>query len=150
MNQTKLVNSLIDDEEVRLFPYDDATGKTIAQGDKLVGKLTIGAGRNLTDVGITREEAIVMLTANIAGAVKDLDRNLPWWRQMAEARQNVLANMCFNLGISRLLGFKNTLAYMQAGRYDAAAAGMLDSLWAKQVKGRSDRLAAMMRTGEFP
>lgn len=149
MNQTLLANELIGDEEVRLLPYDDATGKPFKQGDTLVGKLSIGIGRNLTDIGITREEAVVLMASNIAGVVRDLDRNLPWWRQMNDARQNVLANMCFNLGINRLLGFKNTLAMMQAGRYDAAAAGMLDSLWAKQVHERAVRLARRMSTGEF-
>lgn len=149
MNQTALANELIGDEDVRLFPYDDATGKPFKQGDTLKGKLTIGGGRNLTDVGITREESMVLMATNIAGTVRDLDRNLPWWRQMNDARQNVLANMCFNMGINKLLTFKNTLAMMQAGRYDAAAAGMLDSLWANQVHDRAKRLAARMRTGEF-
>ena len=117
--------------------------------DTSKGKLTIGCGRNLTDVGITREETMVLMATNIAGTVRDLDRNLPWWRQMNDARQNVLANMCFNMGINKLLTFKNTLAMMQAGRFDAAAAGMLDSLWAGQVHDRAKRLAARMRTGEF-
>jgi hypothetical protein len=41
--------------------------------------------------------------------------------------------MCFNLDIDRLKGFVNALALMKVGRYDAAAAEMLDSKWAKQV-----------------
>lgn len=149
MNQTMLANELIGDEQMRLFAYDDATGKPFKQGDTLVGKLSIGCGRNLTDVGITREEAMVLMAANIAGTVVDLDRTLPWWRQLSDARQNVLANMCFNMGINRLLGFKKMLTFAQAGRFDASAAEMLDSKWAGQVHGRALRLAARMRTGEF-
>lgn len=115
-----------------------------------VGKVTGGVGRNLSDRSFSEDEIDLMLANDIAGVERDLDHALPWWRQMTEARQVVLANMCFNLGIARLLGFKNTLLYMQAGRYDAAAAGMLDSVWAKQVGARAVRLAAIMRTGEFP
>ena len=59
----------------------------------------------------------------------------------------MLADMCFNLGINRLLGFKNTLAAIKAGDYEAAADGMLASMWAKQVGKRAHRLIKMMREG---
>lgn len=113
-----------------------------------VGKLTIGIGRNLTDRGITEEEIVFLFGTDVALVEKDLDRNLKWWRDMSEVRQRVLADMCFNLGITKLLTFKNTLEAMRTGRYNDAASGMLNSLWAKQVKGRAVRLANMMRTGE--
>lgn len=114
-----------------------------------VGKITVGVGRNLSDRALSPAVIDLMLSEDIADVEADLDRRLPWWRSMCDARQNVLANMCFNLGIDRLLGFKNTLAMMQAGRYDAAALGMLDSQWARQVGARSVRLAAVMRKGEL-
>lgn len=114
-----------------------------------VGKITAGIGRNLSDRDLSDAVIDLMLSEDIAGVEADLDRRLPWWRGMCDARQNVLANMCFNLGIDRLLGFKNTLAMMQAGRYDAAALGMLDSQWARQVGDRAFRLATVMRKGEF-
>jgi lysozyme len=55
--------------------------------------------------------------------------------------------MCFQLGMSKLGGFKNTLAAMRQGRYDEAADGMLNSAWASQTPNRAQRLAQMMRTG---
>jgi lysozyme len=113
-----------------------------------VGKITGGVGRNLTDRGFSEDEIDLMLANDIRDVEVQLDKHLPWWREMNDVRQNVLANMCF-MGIGKLLGFKNTLAFMQAKRYDAAALGMLDSLWAKQVGQRAVRLATMMRTGEF-
>lgn len=114
-----------------------------------VGKVTGGVGRNLTDRPFSEDEIDLMLKNDIAMVEAQLDQRLPWWREMSEARQNVLANMAFNLGINRLLGFVNTLAAMKDQRYDAAALGMLDSTWAKQVGQRAIRLAAIMRTGEF-
>lgn len=113
------------------------------------GKWTGGVGRNLTDRPFSNDEIDLMLKNDIRGVELDLDRAVPWWRQMSEARQNVLANMCFNLGVDRLRGFVNTLALMKAGRYDAAAAEMLNSKWAKQVGARAIRLAATMRKVEF-
>ena len=138
MNEQKLAAQLTVDEDRRPRIYLDTKGK-----------VTGGVGRNLTDRAFSDDEIDLMLTNDIKGVARDLDRNLPWWRQMSEARQNVLANMCFNMGIVKLLGFAKTLTLMKAARYDAAAAEMLDSLWAKQVGARAIRLAATMRKGEF-
>jgi len=138
MNREKLAAQLEIDEGKRSKMYQDT-----------VGKWTAGVGRNLSDREFSEDEIALMLKNDIDIVERELDKALPWWRDMSEARQNVLANMAFNLGIKRLLAFKNTLTFMRAGRYDAAAMGMLDSLWAKQVKQRAVRLAAMMRTGEY-
>lgn len=136
MNQTELIKELKRDEGVRLKPYQCTAGKT-----------TIGVGRNLDDRGITEHEADHLLLNDIELVTVHLDKHIPWWRDMSDARQRVLANMCFNLGISGLLYFKNTLASMKAGKYNDAADGMLKSLWAKQVGNRAVRLAKMMREG---
>lgn len=138
MNNDRLAAELSVDEDRRAHIYLDTEGKW-----------TGGVGRNLSDRPFSEDEIDLMLKNDIAIAVAELDRALPWWRSLTDARQNVLANMCFNLGITRLRGFKKTLQLVKAGRYDAAAMEMLDSKWAKQVKGRATRLAEMMRKGEF-
>jgi len=60
----------------------------------------------------------------------------------------VLLNMCFNLGIYGLLGFKKTLAYIKAGDWERAANNMLVSRWAKQVGRRAIELSELMRKGK--
>jgi lysozyme len=55
--------------------------------------------------------------------------------------------MSFQLGVDGLLGFKNTLKMIEQRNYEAAAAGMLNSLWAKQTPERANRMAEQMRTG---
>lgn len=147
---------LIRDEGVRLQVYRCTAGK-----------LTIGVGRNLDDVGIsaeetaalgltvaicrnhgvTRAQAEALLNSDIDKVEQQLDRSLSWWRQLNDARQRVLLNMAFNLGTAGLLGFKNTLAMVRDADYAGAARNMLLSKWAKQVGARSQRLAAMMRDG---
>lgn len=109
---------------------------------------TAGVGRNISDRDFSEDEIDLMLKNDIALIIIQLDKLLPWWRDMNDVRQNVLINMCF-MGIGKVLGFKNALTFMHAGEYAAAAKGMLDSLWAKQVGDRATRLATMMRTGEF-
>ena len=128
-----LVAELTRDEGLRLKPYLDT-----------VGKLTIGIGRNLTDVGISEDEAQYLLRNDIAAAERLLDTNVGWWRRMDPDRQRVLINMAFNLGPG-LLEFHQTLYYIAIGDYASAADQRMLSKWAQQVGPRAKRLADRMR-----
>jgi lysozyme len=138
MNIRELRKTLEQSEGLSLKPYRCPAGK-----------LSIGYGRNLDDNGIRQEEADLMLDNDIRATVKELTRILPNWRLHNDARQNVLLDMLFNLGAPRFLRFKKMLAALEKFDYTTAAAEMLDSLWARQVKGRAQRLAEQMRTGKF-
>lgn len=134
MNTHRLAQDLIRDEGLRLKPYRCTAGK-----------LTIGVGRNLDDRGLTEQEALMLLDNDIKAFWGQLVTSLPWVMQAPEAVQEVLTNMCFNLGLAGLLGFRQTLALLQAGRYADAAAEMLRSKWAGQVGARAERLALRLR-----
>lgn len=135
--QRQLLDQLTLHEGRKAFPYKDT-----------VGKLTIGVGRNLTDVGLSPDEIDYLLVNDIKKVEDGLDKLIPWWRNLDVIRQRVLIDMAFNMGIQGLMQFKNTLNFIKTGQYAKAADNMLLSLWAKQVKGRADRLANMMRTGK--
>jgi len=112
------------------------------------GKLTIGVGRNLEDRGITQKEAFILLENDILRCESELLDELPEdYSSLNETRKSVLLNMCFNLGITGLLGFKNTLAFIGVGDFERAANGMLASRWAKQVGRRAIELSEQMRKG---
>lgn len=134
-----LEEQLILHEGLRLKPYTDTKGK-----------LTIGIGRNLTDKGITKEEALQFLRNDIAEAKDALELHLSWSKELTPIRRRVLIDMVFNLGIGGLLKFTLALRAMREGNNDEAAQQMLKSKWARQVKGRALRLAEMMRTNEEP
>ncbi len=114
------------------------------------GKLTIGFGRNLDDVGISQAEGEAMLRNDLERAGSDavLFAGLPAWELMSPARRAVLIDMALNLGFTRLSKFKATQAAIRAGDFSRAADQMLASLWAKQVGQRARFLAEVMRTGE--
>jgi len=129
---------LVRHEGLRLKPYRCTAGK-----------LTIGIGRNLDDCGITESEAYIMLINDIINCEKLLQAKIPdIYNQLDEVRKSVLVNMCFNLGINGLLGFKNTLAFIKAGDWERAANNMLVSRWAKQVGRRAIELSELMRKGK--
>ena len=113
------------------------------------GKLTIGYGRNLDDVGISQAEANMMFEMDFARAESDARKICKEFginvEDLIEQRFYVLVDMCFNLGYNRLRTFKKFLTALKNGLYDDAANHMLDSLWAKQVGNRATQLAALMR-----
>ncbi|WP_321940070.1 glycoside hydrolase family protein [Paraburkholderia sp. J8-2] len=142
-NYTLLTVELKRDEGVRRVPYKDTKGiDTVAVGHNLQAKPLPNAVYPLTDAAIDS-----ILYADLCDVFSDLDSHLPWWQDLNDVRQRVLANMCFNLGITKLGGFMNTLAAMRQGRWADASAGMLNSAWASQVGDRAKRLAQMMKTG---
>ena len=113
------------------------------------GANTIGYGRNLDANGIRQNEAELMLKNDIEDFKKKVIDNITFFDKLNSARQWVLINMAFNMGIKGLMKFKNTLAAIERGDYKDAAEGMLMSKWAGQVGGRAKELSKQMETGKF-
>lgn len=137
MNFDLLRQQLEIEEGVRLKPYVDT-----------VGKVTIGIGHNLTDNGISQAVCDAIFKEDALGVVNDLNNNLPWWQTLDDVRQRVLADLCFNMGISTLLTFNDFLGYMKAGNWLAAALDLQHTKWASQVGQRALKLSHMLMTGQ--
>lgn len=112
-----------------------------------VGVQTIGYGRAIGRIGITEEEAELLLEHDVARTIGDLDFACSWWRNLDEARQASLAEMCFQLGLNGLLGFRHMLEALRTGRYAEAAGHLMQSKYAEQVPERAKRLAAVFVSG---
>lgn len=125
-------------EGLRLFPYKCPAGK-----------LTIGYGHNIEDNGITEEIAVKLLDTDLKNAEKEISAKFPRYNRLNEARQFVLADMTFNMGVNRLLTFKKMFSALSKGEYPTAAKEMLDSKWARQVGNRAKILSEIMKSGEY-
>ena len=136
MISAALVSQLKEHEGLRLKPYKCTEGY-----------LTIGYGRNLDSNGITQLEAELLLMTDISNSIKELDDMFPWYKAMSEQRRNVLVDMHFNLGTTKLLKFQKFIDFCVAGDFYSASMEMLHSKWAKQVGLRAVKLSAMMREG---
>ncbi len=137
-----LVDDIKRDEGCRLKAYEDTLGIwTIGYGHAHVAPKTIW----------TQAQCDAALATDIEHAESLLDAHAPWWRSLNDARQDVMVNLCFNMGwgdgAHGLSSFHNTLGHIQAGRYAEAAQGLLASRWAAQVHGRATRLAEQLKTG---
>jgi len=125
----KVVESIVDDEGFRLKPYQD-------------GLKVWTFGHGLT--WISREESEVVVRMRLDDIRKQINERI---KNLSPARQLVLINMAYNLGVEGLYEFKDMWAAIEAGNFDLAAAEMLDSLWAEQVGDRDLDLAKTMREG---
>lgn len=113
------------------------------------GKSTIGIGRNLDDRGISEDEARYMLNNDIVDMNNKLSSCLPFYDALDDARQEVLINMAFNLGVHGLLKFKKTLQFIEDGEYEKASVEMLDSKWSTEVHNRANELSQIMKGGTY-
>lgn len=131
----QLIADLKRDEGRRDKPYKDTRGFT-----------TIGYGHNLDAEGLCEAALTAQLEHDIAGAIGALDRALPWWTDLPEPAQRVLVNLCFNMGIRTLMTFRQTLRYLQARQFRAAARALMESAYARQVGARAERLRAILES----
>ena len=123
------------------------------------GALTVGYGHNcdaspvpgVREPGdrITPVQAETLFEADLAAAVWAVRRNHPWVTALCPARQAVLYDMAFNMGLRGLSTLVNTLRMVRDGDYAGAARNMLLSKWARQVGKRAIRLARQMEHGQW-
>jgi len=146
INRAKLEQELIMDEGYKYETYHDH-----------LGFLTLGVGHLVLDsdpefklpVGtlVSEERIRECLNDDIDNVCNELDRNMPWWKELTGTRQRVLANMCFNLGYPRLKNFKKFLLALEGGDFKTAGEEMMDSKWSVQVGDRAKRLKERMIHG---
>lgn len=122
-------------EGYRSHPYLDS-----------VGKVTIGWGHNL-DNGIPLDVADMLLDDDIK-QVKQYLLTKNWYVIQPPGVQMAIENMCFNLGIYKLLTFYKMINALCIKDYTTAALEALDSKWATQVGERAKDVAIMIREGK--
>ena len=143
-----MLNKIIDDlkeyEGVRTKPYDDATGKELIVGSILKGKLTIGVGRNLSDVGLKDDEIEYLLKNDINVAIGSLKKIFNDFDDYPENIKRALINMMFNLGEPRFRTFKKFIQAIKDRDYKKARDEAIDSRWCKQVSRRCKFIADLI------
>ena len=135
MNIRAFTHMMIRHEGLHLKPYKCPAGK-----------LTIGFGRNLDDVGITKDEAAAMLSTDVGRVVADLRDMFSEFDEFEEDRQHALMDMRYNLGPGRFRTFEKMIEAVRIGAWSTAAEEALDSKWAKQVGSRAQVVSALLRS----
>lgn len=136
-----LKQQLRDEEGEKLYAYQDHLGFWTIGVGILIDRRKKG--------GLRKEESEFILNNRIKLQTAEVEKALPWSKDLDEPRKAVLVGMAFQMGLDGLLGFKNTLKMIERRQYKEAGAGMLNSLWAKQTPERAKRMAKQMETGTW-
>lgn len=136
-----LIKQLREEEGEVLHEYKDHLGFSTIGVGRLIDKRKGG--------GISKDESRYLLLNDINRFTFEVSAALPFYEDLNDARKAVLVGMAFQMGLKGLLGFKNTLQLMRMEKYEDAAKGMLNSLWARQTPERAKRMAEQMRTGQW-
>lgn len=127
------VNQIIIDEGFVPYVYKDT-----------LGTYTIGHGLTY----LTEEESKNIVIGRVRDSCRFIDNELEKRNiSLDEFRKAVLLNMCFQLGHSGVLAFKDMWKALKDMDYEKASEAMLDSLWHNQTKERCERLAKWMKDG---
>jgi lysozyme len=143
MTRDKLVEQLIQHEgsgplkNGRFMPYKDSKGI-----------LSVGYGRNLEANGVRESEALEMLNNDLDEAIHRCFAELTWYRGLDTVRQAVVAELVFNMGMKTFLQFVNTIDAIDRRDFVAAARGLRQSKWYRDVGAkRGDKLVSQLQSG---
>ena len=94
------------------------------------------------DVGtpVTEERTIECFEHDVQSVLKDCKKLHEGWDGYPQEVKQVIANMMFNMGLTRLSKFNKHNAALQSGDWKGAAVEGRDSRWHKQVTNRAERL----------
>lgn len=138
----RLEQLLCDEEGAAPYAYQDH-----------LGYWTIGIGRLIDSRrggGLSNDEMLYLLRNDISSRRDVLKKRLPVFQRLDPVRQSAVIALAFQLGVNGFLGFRKTIAALEAADYAEAARELLDSTFAKQTPARAKRMAAMLEKGEWP
>ena len=141
----RLKEEIISDEGSVLKVYKDHLGyRTVGVGHLIIPsdeEWGVGVGHP-----ITQTRADELLFYDLANVLKECEDHFHQdWELWPEEVKLIIANMAFNLGITKLKKFQKMLTAINKEDYKTASAEGLDSRWAKQVYNRARRLMDRLR-----
>ena len=107
---------------------------------------TIGYGFAIKDLELTEDVCDIILQQKLDKLNKILNERFCWYPLSPLAIQDVVINMCYQLGVSGFSKFKKTIYYLETEQYEEASSEMLDSLWAKQTPNRAKELSNIVES----
>ena len=113
--------------------------------DDSLGIPTIGYGFAIKDLVLDEDIAEEILIRKLEKLKRNANSRFRWLEDMPVVIQEVILNMCYQLGITGVSKFRRAISAFQEGDWDEAANEMLDSLWARQTPNRATELSNIVR-----
>lgn len=95
------------------------------------GHDTIGYGFKVDNLCLDQDIAEEILIRILAKKEEQMRNTFDWIDDMPILIQEVVLNMCFQMGVSGVSKFRKMIKAMKEGNWQDAANEMLDSKWAK-------------------
>ena len=109
------------------------------------GYFTIGYGFAIKDLVLDKDIAELILERKLEDLQKNIASRFDWFLDTPEIVQEVIINMCYQIGLSGFSKFKKTIALLKSHKFKAASVEMLDSKWALQTPNRAEELSHILR-----
>ena len=113
--------------------------------DDSLGIPTIGYGFAIKDLVLDEDIAEEILIRKLEKLKRNTNSRFQWLEDMPQEVQEVVLNMCYQLGITGVSKFRKAISALQEGEWQEAADEMLDSLWARQTPNRAEELSNIVR-----
>tara|TARA_R100000808_G_scaffold22948_1_gene50374 strand:- start:570 stop:992 length:423 start_codon:yes stop_codon:yes gene_type:complete len=113
--------------------------------DDSLGIPTIGYGFAIKDLILDEDIAEEILIRKLEKLKRNANSRFKWLEDMPVEVQEVIVNMCYQLGVTGVSKFRKAISALQEGDWNEAADEMLDSLWAKQTPNRATELSNIVR-----
>ena len=102
---------------------------------------TIGYGFAIKDLVLDEDISEMILKRKLEALVERVNKRFDFVEGLPEEAQEVIYEMCYQLGVTGVSKFKKTLAYLSHHEFKMASKEMLDSKWARQTPNRAKRLS---------
>ena len=113
--------------------------------DDSLGIPTIGYGFAIKDLVLDEDIAEEILIRKLEKLKRNANSRFRWLEDMPVVIQEVILNMCYQLGVTGVSKFRKAISAFQEGEWHEAADEMLDSLWARQTPNRATELSNIVR-----
>ena len=102
---------------------------------------TIGYGFAIKDLELDEDLCEIILERKLNMLTDRIFNKFQWYKYMPDEIQDIVTEMCYQLGVTGFSKFKKTIAYLQNKQWDDASVEMLDSKWAKQTPNRAKEMS---------
>jgi lysozyme len=143
INKAEMFNMLKKHEGYKPQMYKDTEGHwTIGVGHLVTAnEISKFKNRKLSDTEIRS-----LFDSDLNIAIANAKKFAPNLNTLPLPVQHAMVNMAFNLGINRLMKFKDLRQSLASKDFNKASKDMLNSKWASQVKGRAVELSNMVKS----
>ena len=113
-----------------------------------LGKPTIGYGFLIEALELEEDICDLILMRKLEKLVNTIRFKFNWFDDMPDKAQDVIINMCYQLGVNGFAKFSKTIQYFKNREWNLGSKEMLRSKWYMQTPNRAKELSETIKSIE--